>query len=107
MASSFPRRISIGAFGAVMSFALAGCANGSGHQDSGLEDQGDVAMERVMIVGSAETPDPVLARVRELEARGLVKDVVVRESFPVQIELRAARAVIDELEAMPRKGGLR
>lgn len=61
-------------------------------------------MERTLIVGSAETPDPVLDRVRELEARGEVKDVVVYESFPVQIRLRAPRRVIDELNRIPRAG---
>ena len=64
------------------------------------------AMERTLIVGSAESPDPVLDKVRELEKAGTVKDVVVMESFPVQIRLRAPRKVIDELNAIPRVGGL-
>lgn len=63
-------------------------------------------LETALIVGSAETPDPVLAKVRDLEQRGLVKDVVVQESFPVQIRLRAPKAVIDELGRIPRKGGI-
>lgn len=67
----------------------------------------DAPMERTVIVGSAESPDPVLDKVRELEKAGVVKDVVVMESFPVQIRLRAPRKVIDELNAMPRVGGLR
>lgn len=62
-------------------------------------------MEATLIVGSAETPDPVLAKVRELEQRGVVKDVVVYESFPVQIRLRAPKPVIDELNRIPRAGG--
>lgn len=65
------------------------------------------ALEAATITGSAESPDPVLERVRALEARGEVVDVVVQESFPVQIRLRAPRRVIDELQAMPREGGLR
>ncbi len=64
-------------------------------------------MERTLIVGSAESPDPVLDRVRELEKTGIVQDVVVMESFPVQIRLRAPRKVIDELNAMPRVGAMR
>ncbi len=63
-------------------------------------------METALIVGSAETPDPVLAKVQELERRGVVKDVVVYESFPVQIRLRAPKAVLDELDRMPRVGGI-
>lgn len=64
-------------------------------------------MERTLIIGSAESPDPVLDKVRELEKAGIVKDVVVMESFPVQIRLIAPRKVIDELNAIPRVGGLR
>lgn len=64
-------------------------------------------LESALIVGSAETPDPVLAKVMALEKSGVVKDVVVQESFPVQIRLRASRKVIDELNRMPRTGGLR
>ena len=65
------------------------------------------SMERALIVGSAEVPDPVLTRVRELENSGAVKDVVVLESFPVQIHLSAPRTIIDELNKIPRVGGLR
>ncbi|MEN4903687.1 hypothetical protein [Luteimonas sp. TWI1416] len=61
-------------------------------------------LEAATIAGSAESPDPVLERVQALERRGVVKDVVIQESFPVQIRLRAPREVIDELEAMPRVG---
>lgn len=67
----------------------------------------EVPMERTLIVGSAESPDPVLDKVRELEKAGIVKDVVVMESFPVQIRLRAPRKIIDELNAIPRVGGIR
>ena len=64
-------------------------------------------LESALIVGSAESPDPVLAKVMALEKSGVVKDVVVQESFPVQIRLRAPRKVIDELNRMPRTGQLR
>jgi len=64
-------------------------------------------MERATIIGSAEAPDPVLTRVQELEKSGVVKDVVIRESFPVQIQLTASRKTIDELNKIPRAGGLR
>lgn len=67
----------------------------------------EAPMEHTVIVGSAESPDPVLDKVRELEKAGVAKDVVVMESFPVQIRLRASRKVIDELNAMPRVGALR
>ena len=49
----------------------------------------------------------VATMLTRLEKRGVVKDVVVQESFPVQIRLRAPKAVIDELNQMPRTGGLR
>ncbi|UNK42633.1 hypothetical protein MNO14_00560 [Luteimonas sp. S4-F44] len=64
-------------------------------------------LEAATIVGSAESPDPVLERVQALERQGVVENVVVQESFPVQIRLRAPREVIDELQAMPRVGAPR
>lgn len=66
----------------------------------------DAPLQRTLIVGSAESPDPVLAKVMELEKSGAVTDVEVFESFPVQIRLRAPKHVIDELNAIPRVGGL-
>ena len=63
-------------------------------------------MEHTMIVGSAESPDPVLTKVKELEKSGVVKDVIVLESFPVQIQLRAPKKIIEELNKIPRVGGL-
>jgi hypothetical protein len=62
------------------------------------------SMERALIIGSAETPDPVLTRVRELEQAGVVKDVVVFESFPLQIRLSAPKSIVDELNKIPRVG---
>lgn len=63
-------------------------------------------MAHALIVGSAEAPDPVLTRVMELEKNGIVQDVVVQESFPVQIRLTAPKKVIDELNRIPRVGGI-
>ncbi len=80
----------------------AGCGNE--HKQAVVSD---APMEHTVVVGSAVSPDPVLEKVRELEKAGIVKDVVVMESFPVQIRLRAPRKVIDELNAMPRVGALR
>ena len=60
-----------------------------------------------LIIGSAESPDPILNKVRELERDGLVKDVVVLESFPLQIHLQATKEIIEELDKIPRiKGNL-
>jgi len=86
----------------LLSIMLAGC--GLDPAQPGVHRE---PLERALIVGSAESPDPVLAKVKELEKIGVVQDVVVQESFPVQIRLRAPRTVIDELNAMPRSGGLR
>ncbi|MBL1260340.1 MAG: hypothetical protein COB33_007410 [Thiotrichaceae bacterium] len=61
-----------------------------------------------LIIGSAESPDPVLKRVDELEKRGRVRDVVVYESSPLQIHLKATAEVIEELNNIPRiEGNLR
>ncbi len=52
--------------------------------------------------GSAQTPDPVLQRVRELERAGSVREVVVLESYPVQIHLEGTAQALAELERIPR-----
>ncbi len=57
----------------------------------------------VSIIGSAESPDPELERVQALEQHGLIHDIVVMESFPVQTQLKASQPIIDELNLIPRK----
>src|SRR5688500_5109076 len=69
--------------------------------------QNSEPMERAFIIGSAEVPDPVITRIRELELSGVVTDVVVLESFPAQIHFSAPKRIIDELNKIPRVGGLR
>jgi len=81
---------------------LAGCGLGRTQPTKNQEP-----LERALIIGSAESPDPVLVKVMELEKSGVVEDVVVHESFPVQIRLRAPQKVIDELNGIPRSGKLR
>jgi len=58
---------------------------------------------RVLIIGSAEHPDPVLEMVQELEKKGTLQNVIVRESFPVQIEVTGPRSVIERLQKIPIK----
>ncbi len=55
------------------------------------------------IFGSAEQPDPVLERVLKLEKQGILSDVQIMESFPVQIRITGQSDIIKELESMPRK----
>lgn len=60
-------------------------------------------MLNVLILGSAEHPDPVLEMVKELESKGVIKDVIVRESYPVQIQVTGPKDAIKLLQAIPRK----
>jgi uncharacterized membrane protein YiaA len=69
--------------------------------DKSMDDKNNQLID-VLIMGSAESPDPVLKRVIELEKSGVVKEVVVLESFPVQIHLKATKEIIDELNSIPR-----
>jgi hypothetical protein len=46
-------------------------------------DRVDQAWITAVIVGSAESPDPILVWVKHLEREGKVRDVIVMESFPV------------------------
>ena len=80
----------------VSSFTGCAMANGGG-------DRADQEWITAVIVGSAESPDPVLVWVRQLERDGKVRDVTVMESFPVQIRLTAPQHIIDELRASKRK----
>ena len=87
-------------------FAVLIILTGCDTANKPLNDTSDKLIDAI-IIGSAESPDPVLKRVNELEKNGTVKDVVVLESFPVQIHLKATKEVIDELNNIPRvKGGL-
>ena len=81
----------------VFSIGVLSCSQTSGPEK--------VEAVSVTIVGSAENPDPVLARVTELEKQGILTNVVVMESFPVQIRLTGPVNVVRELESMPRKAG--
>lgn len=56
-----------------------------------------------IIIGSAEHPDPILEKVRTLEQQGVLSNVVVMESFPVQISLTGPVNIVRELEMIPRK----
>ena len=80
-------------------FVLTGC-----NSDEKAPAVVSEPLEQAMIVGSSAHPDPVLARVMELEKSGVVKDVIVLESHPVQIRLRASKKTIEELNQIPRTG---
>ncbi len=88
------------------SFLLTGCSYSS--QSIKPKEPSALKMKEALVIGSAESPDPVLQRVQQLVRKGVVKDVVVFESFPVQIQLKASQAIINELNNMSRvKGELR
>lgn len=59
-------------------------------------------LKDVLIIGSAEHPDPVLKRVQNLEKKGILRNVIVMESFPVQIQVTGPKNIIEELQIMPR-----
>lgn len=66
-------------------------------------DRVDEAWVTAVIMGSAESPDPVLVWVEHLEREGKVRDVAVMESYPVQIRLTGPRHIIEELKVAKRK----
>jgi hypothetical protein len=73
---------------------------------SPAQETDDRAHEEIVVAtiqGSTESPDPVLVKVRELERKGVLTNVVIMESFPLQIEVTGPRSVINELESMSRK----
>lgn len=86
---------------------LMGCLLFLAISNCSLADEQDVVTGNetvtVLIIGSAENPDPVLERVMELEKKGILKNVIVRESFPVQIEVTGPGSVIKKIQAIPKK----
>ncbi|VAX06881.1 hypothetical protein MNBD_ALPHA03-173 [hydrothermal vent metagenome] len=68
---------------------------------SGKIAQGETERINFTMIGSAETPDPVLEKVLELEKKGLIWNVIIMESFPVQIQLTAPQDIIDMLKSIP------
>ncbi len=59
-------------------------------------------LKDVLIIGSAEHPDPVLEKVIDLEKKGIIKNVIVMELFPVQIRATGPKNVIENLQKIPR-----
>jgi len=79
----------------VLSFVGGGC-----RYDNDVTIAGE--LENVLIIGSAEHPDPILEMVRDLEKNGILRDVMVMESFPVQIRVTGSKSVIERLKKAPR-----
>ncbi|MDP5208346.1 hypothetical protein [Microbulbifer sp. 2205BS26-8] len=59
--------------------------------------------QRIMVRGSLMTPDPVLLEVQRLEQLGQVKDVVILESYPLQIWLSADPVTVKKLQLLSKK----
>lgn len=59
--------------------------------------------QRIMVRGSLITPDPILLEIQHLEQIGQVKDVVILESYPLQIWLSADLVTIKKLQSLTKK----
>lgn len=94
----FNRSHPLSALVTFFSLAVMGCSLVGPH-DTALKDE----TVRVLIQGSYEHPDPILEKVQELEREGLLKNIVIRESFPVQIEVTGPKNVIEMIQAIPKK----
>ena len=88
-------KIPVIAYLLILGFAgvTSGCTNYSANSEE-LKD--------VLIIGSAEHPDPVLEKVINLEKKGILKNVIIMESFPIQIRATGPKDVIEKLQKMPR-----
>lgn len=63
----------------------------------------ELEWQRIMIRGTTMTPDPVLLEVQRLEQLGEVKNVVILESYPLQIWLSADSMTIEKLQALSER----
>ena len=92
----------------LLAFMISGClgtkdnANESKREDQTISQSGNETVT-TRIFGSAESPDPILAEVLKLEKKGILKDVNVMESFPLQINVTGPANVIERLKKLPRK----
>ncbi|WP_445361462.1 hypothetical protein ACJJIL_06575 [Microbulbifer sp. EKSA005] len=59
--------------------------------------------QRIMVRGSLNTPDPVLQEVQRLEELGKVKDVVILESYPLQIWFSSDFETAEKLKSLSNK----
>jgi len=92
------KKIKIIAIASLLFLVITGCS--SVHDN---ETAVDNEIIRALIIGSAEHPDPVLKMVHDLEKKGILKNVIVRESFPVQIDVTGPKDVIKKIKAIPKE----
>ena len=93
-----PKKIKMTAIAFLLFPVITGCSSVNDN-----ETTVDNEIVRALIIGSAEHPDPVLKMVHDLEKKGILKNVIVRESFPVQIEVTGPKDVIKKLKAIPKE----
>lgn len=60
----------------------------------------DTILIKTMIRGSTKSPDLVLNKVLELEKEGLIFNLVILESFPLQIHFEAKKSIVNEVNAI-------
>jgi len=88
----------IGVFVCLLSIIFIGCT--AADTEKGTMTEKTI---QALIIGSAEHPDPILEMVDALEKQGLLTDVIVRESFPVQIQVTGPESIIKRLQSTPKK----
>jgi hypothetical protein len=77
-----------------MTFLLALLISCTSHTDNGN------LLIKTMIKGSTESPDIVLKKIVALEKDGLIYNLIILESFPLQIHFEATQKVINEVKAI-------
>jgi len=68
------------------------------YSHSSIDD--DVILIKTMIRGSTEYPDPILQKVLALEKEGVLFNLSILESFPLQIHFEATQKIINEVKAV-------
>ncbi|WP_444931643.1 hypothetical protein ACJJIF_07705 [Microbulbifer sp. SSSA002] len=69
----------------------------------GITANDESEWHRVMVRGSLKTPDPVLREVQRLEKLGQVRDVVILESYPLQIWFSSDLETVEKLKALSKQ----
>ncbi len=86
----------------ILSLCLLGAPSMAQDSPKPLVTSGVPARVHVSITGSKLLPDPVEAKIRELEQAKQLRVLAVRESFPPQYELEGTAAAIAAVQAVAK-----
>ena len=99
----FTKVIIISLFGLFAIASVTACTKNEQKEEQKKVNHVQQDVITMTLTGSTKSPDPILVKVLALEKKGILSNVVVMESFPVQIRVTGPRNVINELASISNK----